>query len=133
LAHGHRWEHGLDEVGRLRRHPPSPAARAEAAALAGEGNQPLEGALAAPDPREATCEHATGEELSELPLDEARQPDAVRPLGRGAQEVLQVVADDAVENAVLRGAGLRGGDAHAGASQRRAGAAASWRDGRSGG
>jgi hypothetical protein len=100
-------------VGSLRRHLPAAAARAEAAAFAGEGDESLEGAVAAPYSREAAGEDATREELAELALDEARQPDAIRPLGCGAQKVLEVVANDAVEDALLGGAGLIRADAHA--------------------
>ena len=49
-------------------HTPAPAARAEAAALAGKGYEPLEGAVAAAEPREAVREHAAREEIPKLLL-----------------------------------------------------------------
>ena len=61
----------------------------------------LEGTVGAPQPREAMGEHAAGEELAELLLDEAGQAVSVAPVGGFPQEGLQMFADDGVEDRVL--------------------------------
>ncbi|MFZ1058261.1 MAG: hypothetical protein WAP47_03600 [Candidatus Rokuibacteriota bacterium] len=101
LADGDAGQHTIHEVGGALGHAPTAAARAEATALAGEGDQPLQGAGVAPEPREAVGEDAAGEELAELLLDEAGQAGAVGALGRCAEKGLQVGADDGVEDAAL--------------------------------
>lgn len=51
--------------------------------------------------RKAVLEHATHQELPELPLDEPRQADPLTSLRGGAQEGLQMLADDLMEHGVL--------------------------------
>ena len=51
-------------------------------------------------------EHAAGEELAELLLDEAGQAVSVAPVGGFPQEGLQMFADDGVEDGVLGVVGL---------------------------
>ena len=64
-------------------------------------------ALAA-KPCHAVFEHAAGQELPELALDELRQARAVAGLCHRAQEDLQVLGDDLVERGVLGVAGQVG-------------------------
>jgi hypothetical protein len=103
-------------------HSPPPAARIEAASLAGEWHEALKGAVATPKPREAMGQHSTRKELAKLLLDEAG---ASRGRRRGQdfpEEGFQVLADDGVEDGVLGVAGPiravgnapRPGVAHAG-------------------
>jgi hypothetical protein len=62
-------------------------------------------AALAPKPRHAVFEHAAGQKLPELALDELRQARAVAGLRHRAQEDLQVLGDDLVEHGVLGVAG----------------------------
>ena len=79
-------------------HPAAAAARAEPPPLAREGHQVLAPATLAAEASNDALEQPAQQELSELPLDERRHPDAViRRRGR-AQEGLQVFADDMVEH-----------------------------------
>ena len=72
---------------------------------------------------EGVRDHATSEELAELALDKVGQAAAVGPLGGIAQEGLEVLADETVEDGALGRAGLVDGATHdRRASQRRAGA-----------
>jgi hypothetical protein len=82
------------------------AAPTEAASLAREGHEALEGAVGAPEPGEAMGEDSAREELAELLLDEAGQAMSVAPVGGFPQEALQMFADDGVEDRVLGVAGL---------------------------
>jgi len=72
----------------------------------GEGHETLEGTAFAPHAREASAEDATGEELSELALDEVRQVASIGAHGDLGAEGLEMLADDAMEHRALRGAGL---------------------------
>jgi len=74
--------------------------------LAGEGQEALEGAVGAPQPREAVGQDPAREELAELLLDEAGQAVSVASVGGFPQEGLQMFADDGVEDGVLGVAGL---------------------------
>lgn len=74
LAHRYLWQHLVDQIGGALGHPPSPAARTEAASLAREGHEALEGAVGAPKPGEAVGQHSTRKELAKLLLDEAGKP-----------------------------------------------------------
>src|SRR5262249_61231520 len=64
-AHGHPRQHRVDETGGAFRHAPAAAAWAEAAARAGEGHDPLERAVGAPQAREPVRQHAAGQEVPE--------------------------------------------------------------------
>jgi hypothetical protein len=102
----------VDEVRRLLRHAPAAAARTKATSLTRERDEALEATALAPDARKTPAERSARQELAELPLDEARQPAAVGAVARLAQERLQVLAHDAMEDAALRVAGLVRGGAH---------------------
>ena len=52
--------------------------------------------------------HPEGQEFAELPRDELGQADAIGPVGRGAQKIIQVFPDDGIEHAGLGVAGLEG-------------------------
>ena len=78
-------------------HPPPSAARAEATALTREGHQALERAALTAHPGKAVGQHPAGQELAELPCDELGQPGAIGTIRRGAQKLVQVLADDGVE------------------------------------
>ena len=82
--------------------------------LAGERDEPLEGAVAAPQAREAVRQHAAGEEVPELLLHERRQRGAVGGAGGFREERLQMLTDDGVKDALLGRAGLvrRGRKSH---------------------
>jgi hypothetical protein len=101
LAHWHPRQHLVDEGGRVLRHPPPPTARTEASAVAREGQEALEGAVGAPQPREAMGQHAAREELAEFLLDEARQAALVAAIRGFPEEGLQVLTNDGVEHGVL--------------------------------
>jgi hypothetical protein len=105
LPHRHPRQHLVDERGGASSHPPPPAAGTEAASLAGEGHEALEGAVGAPKPREAMGRHATRKELAELLLDEARQAVSVAAVRDLPEEGIQVLADDGVEDGVFGVAG----------------------------
>src|SRR5207245_172490 len=77
------------------------------------GDEPLEGAVVAAHAGEAPREHAARQELAELALDESGETATVGAVGDLAQEGFQVVADEAMEDRVLRGPRLIGGGAHA--------------------
>jgi hypothetical protein len=66
----------------------------------------LERTVRAPKPREAMGQHATREDLAELLLDEARQAVSVAAVRDFAEEGLEVLADDGVEDGVFGVAGL---------------------------
>ena len=87
-------------------HPPTTTARTEAAALAGEGHEALERAAPAANPGDAVGQHATGQELAELPHDELGQAGAVCAIEDFPEEGLQVFADDSVKNGVFAVPGL---------------------------
>ena len=99
LADGDAGQHTIHEVGGALGHAAAPATGAEATALAGEGDQPLQGAGVAPEPREAVGEDAAGQELAELPLHEPGEAGAVGALSRFLEKGVQVGADDGVEDA----------------------------------
>ena len=100
LAYRHPRQHLVDEIGGPLRHAPPPTARTEATPLAGEGQEALERAVGAPQPREAVGEHAAREELAELLLDEPGQAAAVAAVRDFSEEGLQVLPNDGVEHGV---------------------------------
>jgi hypothetical protein len=106
LAHRYLWQHLVNQIGGALGHPSPPTAWTEAAALAREGHEALEGAVGAPKPREAMGQDPAREELAKLLLDEAGQAVAVAAVSDFPEEGLQVLADDGVEDGVLGVAGL---------------------------
>jgi hypothetical protein len=96
----------VHETRRTLGHAPASAARAEAAAFAGEGHEPLEGAAPTAEPRKPMRQHAAREEIAELLLHELRQTVTVGVLRRRVQERFQVLVDHAVQHSVLGDAGL---------------------------
>jgi hypothetical protein len=106
LAHRYLWPDLVDQIAGALGHPSPPAARTEAAPLAREGHEALEGAVGAPKPGEAMGEDSAREELAELLLDEAGQAMSVAPVGGFPPEGLQMFADDGMEDRVLGVAGL---------------------------
>jgi hypothetical protein len=101
----------VDETRGTFGHASAAAARAEAAPLARERDQPLEAAVAAAEPRKAVLQDAAREEIPELLLHEFRQSMAIGVLRGRIQERLQMLVDHAVQHAVLGGAGLIPGNA----------------------
>jgi hypothetical protein len=94
---------GQDPVHQVRGrvgHAPPAARRAEAAALAGERDDPVESALVAVHADEALGEDAAAEESPELALDEAGHR-ALAGL-RAGEEGLEFRLDHAVQDALLR-------------------------------
>ncbi len=83
-------------------HAPPPARRAEASALAREGDHAVESALVAVHAHEAVGEDAAAEESPKLALDEAGYR-ALTGLCPG-EEDLELPLDHAVEDALLRSA-----------------------------
>jgi hypothetical protein len=106
LTYRHVREHLLDECSGVFGHAAPATARAEATALAREGQKAFEGAVGAPKPRETVGEHAAGEEVSELLLDEAGQAVSVTALPGFSEEGLEVLANDGMQGRVLGVAGL---------------------------
>ena len=69
LAHLHLWEHVLDEMGSRLGHAPRGAGRAEAAALAGEGDHEVVAAVVTACAGEAAGKDAALEIGAQLALD----------------------------------------------------------------
>src|SRR5439155_792413 len=113
LTHGDMGEHGVHEVGGQFRHAPPATARTEAASLAGKRHETLEGTAFAPDAREASTEHTTCQEISELALDELWQTASIGARGDFGAKRLEVFAHDPMEDGALHGPGLVAGGAHA--------------------
>ena len=95
------WEDPVDEVrgGRIR-HPPAAARRAKASALAREGDQSIVSATVAVHAQESMCQHTALEIGPQLALDESRHGCTV--LSRIREERLELLADDFVEECLLR-------------------------------
>jgi hypothetical protein len=74
LSYGDPGQSAVHELGGLSVHTAPAAARAEAAPLARERHEPLEGAVTTADASETAGEHAAREKLSELALHEVRKP-----------------------------------------------------------
>jgi hypothetical protein len=100
LANGNLGKDAVDEVGRGVRHTPAPARRAEAAALAREGDEAVVAAAVTVQPQEAVRQDATAQEGAELLLDEARY--RLIAVGRAREKALELLADDLVEEGLLR-------------------------------
>ena len=90
LPHRHPRQHIIHQMRGALGHAAAPAARAEAAALAGKRHQVIDRAVLAAKPRHAAREHAAHQELPELALDELGEADTIAGLDRRAQEGLQV-------------------------------------------
>jgi hypothetical protein len=86
----------VHHVGGALGHAATPAAWAEATALAREGNEPLEGAGAAADAGKAVGQDAASEEVAELLFHEVGQTDALGAMGHLTEKGLEVIADDFV-------------------------------------
>jgi hypothetical protein len=96
-VHQHPRQNRLDKLGGVFRHPPAPAARAEAPALAREGHQALERAALTADPHEAVSQDPTPQVGLELALDEDRQSRGLRIPSRVGEKGLEVGLDDPVD------------------------------------
>jgi hypothetical protein len=103
LSHGDGGEDAIDEVRGGVRPAASSAARADAAALATEGDEEIPTAVVAMESQEAVGEEAAGEVIAERLLDVARQTARVVLAGM-IEEGLEIVADDRVEDGVGRAA-----------------------------
>ena len=103
------WQDLVAEVRGTVLHPPSPAARTETPALAGEGHQPVVAALRAVDAGEAVVQDATAQESLEFALDEPGHV-AVEVLA-ARQKPWQVLGQAHVEDHVLGFPALVGGKA----------------------
>ena len=77
LSYRHMRQDAVHETRGAFGHAPAPAARAEAAPLAGKGHEPLESTVPTAEPGKAMRQHAAREEISELLLHELRQPLAI--------------------------------------------------------
>ena len=77
-----------------------------------EGHQALEGTAFASNAREPSAEHAAGQELSELALDEPRQTAPIGARGDLGAKGLEVLAHHPMEDGALHGPGLVAGAAH---------------------
>jgi hypothetical protein len=88
LAERQRWQHVIGQVGGHLHHAPGVARRADAAALAGEGDEALGGARIAADAGKAMGEDAAAEVGAEVVLNPLRDAVAIEV---GGEEGLQVV------------------------------------------
>jgi len=80
-------------------HPAPAAGRAEAAVLAGEGNQAVEAAVVAAQARESVCEDPAAQKGAQLLLDEPRH--RMTLLERRREEGLELGANRSVEQVLL--------------------------------
>jgi hypothetical protein len=98
--------HRAGEVGRHLRHASGVAGRADAATLAGEGQEPFMPAVRAPHPREPVSQDAAPQIASEVSLHPRRDPPA-QGVGvlRLGEEGLQVMLDHRVEGRLGGAAG----------------------------
>ena len=80
LANRQAAEHAVDQVRGALAHAPAAARRADAP-LAGKGDENLSRTAVAPEARKAARHHATGEELAQLALHEARHAPRRRRAG----------------------------------------------------
>jgi len=85
-------------------HPTASAARAEAATLAGKGDQTIGTAACTPKPGKPMREHAAASESLKLALHEQGRATLVLTSVELPEEGLKVVADDAMEHPLLRSA-----------------------------
>ena len=105
LLHWQAWEDVIRQMRRGLHHAPGIARRAHATSLAGERDQEVVAAVAAPRTREAVGEDAALQVAAELTLDIFRNRTvvvvAVAALG---EPVLEVLLDAAIEHALARAA-----------------------------
>lgn len=106
LAYRNGREYGVHEVRGELRHAASATTGTEAASLAGERHEALEGTAVAPNAGEAATEGAAGQEAWELSLDELRQTASLGAQGDLGAKGLEVLADDPMEDGALHAAGL---------------------------
>ena len=106
MADRHVWQHCVDEGRGALRHPPTPAARADAAPLTRDRHATLERTLGTPQPREGLGQDPAAQDVAELLLDEPGQAAAVAAVRDFSEEGLQVLPNDGVEHGVLGVAGL---------------------------
>ncbi|MFT3771733.1 MAG: hypothetical protein QM820_40510 [Minicystis sp.] len=126
LAHRDRGEDAIDEVRGGVRHAASSAARADASALATEGDEEIPATVVAVESQEAVSEDAAREVVEERLLDVARQSARV-VLPGVIEEGLEMIAHDRVEDGVGRAArdvGRGGGSGARSASDGRYGSGA---------
>jgi hypothetical protein len=114
LAHRHVGQNLIDQVRGALRHAATATAWTQRAALAGEGDQPIEPTRATPKPREAARQPPALEKVPERSLDKRRQALAVAKLGGLRPKRLEMVANDLVQNRGFRGPWLvlGGGQRH---------------------
>ena len=101
LPDGDAREPAVDEPGSALGHAPSAAARTKAAPLAGERNEPLECAVAAPQTGEAVRQHAARQKIPKLLFHEFWQAGAVSVVRDRIEERVQVLVHHAVQHAAL--------------------------------
>jgi hypothetical protein len=101
LAHGHRRQDAVDDAGAGVGHAPPGAARADAAALAGEGDEEVALTGVAVKTEESVGEYSAREVGAEGLLDVARQAAFIALAGVG-EERFEVVAHDRVEDRLRR-------------------------------
>jgi len=96
-------QHVVGEVGGDLAHAPGVTGRADASALAREGNEPLVAASLTARSSKSVGQNAALQVAPEIPLDPLRQS-AARGVGRGrpSQERLEVVLDDLVQGRLSR-------------------------------
>ena len=111
LPDGDGGEHLLDEIRRPLGHPPPATAGAHRPRLTRERDEPFEGAALAPHTKKTVDEEPAAEEGPELPFDKGRQPRPVGARGGRGEEVVEVIAHDAME--YRRVGGARGVCPHA--------------------
>lgn len=100
VTSGDPRQHAVDEVRRSLDHPAAHAARAEAAALAGQRHETLGAARRTAEPGEPLRQHAAAEEAIELSLDEGGQGAVVALFELRAQGG-QALRDHAVQDSAL--------------------------------
>jgi len=83
-------------------HPPPAARWAEAPAFAGECDQHFAKTVAAAEAREPARHHAAGEKFPQLAFDERRDTITAAAPARFGEKGLEVLADDAAEQALFR-------------------------------
>ena len=99
LAHGHRREHLIDEMGSALGHTPPTATRAKPPPVAGERDEPIEPTPDTPEPREASTERATSQKVTKLLFHEAGEALPVAEVSRLREKRLKVFAHHVVQDA----------------------------------
>jgi len=94
-------EDPIDQTGGTLGHATSTAARAEAAPLAREDQEPVVAATGATDPGEPARQPAAAQEGPELRFDDPGQPNTVAEDGHVRPERLKLIAHRAIDDIVL--------------------------------